>query len=125
MSIDAVAVLNIPGLIGSLNALGTRPPIRHLGDASLVSTMVKFYNQQADEHALDLRHMLGSALDAHDDPRGILFFPDTGWPKSEGYEAIVAEMSEVAYGRRKSKRTISRRDIPRLMVTGTISCLDR
>jgi DNA-binding CsgD family transcriptional regulator len=95
MSIDAVAVLNITGLIAPLNELGRRPLVQHLGGASLVSTMTRFDSQAPDEHALDLRCMLGSALDAHHDPRGILFFPDVVDPKTEGYEAIIAEMLEV------------------------------
>jgi hypothetical protein len=35
---------------------------------------------------------VGPALDAHDDPRGILFFPDVGGdPKADSYEAMVRE----------------------------------
>jgi hypothetical protein len=94
MSIDAVAVLNITGLVAPLNQLGLRP-VQHLGDAGLVSTMTRFDSQAPDEHALDLRCMIGSALDAHHDPHGILFFPDVVDPKTEGHEAMVAEMSEV------------------------------
>ena len=93
MSIDAVAVLHIPGLISPVGPDGTRESIEHSGDASLVYTMIRFRSYTPDEHALNLRQALGAALDAHDDPRGILFFPDVAEPKGEGYEAIVAQVS--------------------------------
>jgi hypothetical protein len=97
MSIDAVAVLHITGLIAPLEPWGTRHPVRHSSDASLVNTMIRFHAQAPDDHALSLRRMLGPALDAHDDPRGILFFPDVSYPKSTGYDAIVEETSEAGF----------------------------
>jgi hypothetical protein len=93
LSIDAVAVLHIPGLISPEGPAGTGVSIEHSGDASLVYTMIRFGGHTPDEHALYLRRALGAALDAHDDPRGILFFPDVAEPKGEGYEAIAAEVS--------------------------------
>src|SRR5688572_23227719 len=36
----------------------------------------------------------GAALpDVHDDPRGLLFFPDTYEPNATTYDAVVAEMA--------------------------------
>lgn len=37
----------------------------------------------------------GDALpDVHDDPRGLLFFPDTHEPAATSYDAVVAEMAD-------------------------------
>jgi len=92
MSIDAVAVLRIARLEPLAAPYGCHP-VAHSGDASLVNTMTPFHGVTADELALSLRRLLGEALDAHDDPRGILLFPDAAAPSSAGYEAIVKEMA--------------------------------
>jgi len=95
MSIDAVAVLKIPRLPAPPSGFGLTYPVEHRGDATLLSTFDRFDGPTPDEHALALRRMLGDALDAHDDPRGILVFPDVAWPRAQSYAAIVAELSQV------------------------------
>jgi len=92
MSVDAVALLRIRKLTPAPNALGIAPHVVHRGDASLFATFTRFGSLAADELSLALRHSLGALLDRHDDPRGILFFPDTCEPRGKRYEAIVKEV---------------------------------
>ena len=94
MSIDTVALLKIPHLPSPPTGFGRGYPVEHRGDATLLSTLNRFDGQSPDEHALALRRMLGSALDAHDDPRGILIFPDVLSPREQSYAALVAELSQ-------------------------------
>lgn len=94
MSIDAVAILRITRLAPPMTPLGVPHPVSHQDDASLVSLMVPFDPDHADEHALALRHLLGDALDAHDDPRGILFVPDVARLDAPGYAELVAAHNE-------------------------------
>jgi hypothetical protein len=92
MSIDAVALLGIPKLVAPRSALGAEYLVQHRGKASLLHTFNRFHGAAPDEHALALRQLLGPALDAHDDSRGILVFPDVCEPKGKSYEAIVREL---------------------------------
>ena len=92
MGIDAVAVLRIRKLKAPRDALGSQPMVDHLKDCSLVHTFVRFDSLAADEHALVVRRIFGAQLDQHDDPRGILFFPDVCEPKRKTYDAIVREV---------------------------------
>src|SRR5262245_43514512 len=94
MSIDAIALLKIPHLPSPPSGLGLGYPVEHRGDATLLSTFDRFDGRTPDEHALALRRMLGSTLDAHDDPRGILIFPDVVSPRTQSYAALVAELSQ-------------------------------
>src|SRR6188474_379904 len=93
MGIDAVALLRISGLGAPRTPLGTEHYVEHRGDATLLHTMNRFEGAAPDEHALALRELLGAALDAHDDPRGILFFPDVCEPKGADYEAIASAVA--------------------------------
>jgi hypothetical protein len=95
MSIDAVAVLRIANLPEPVTSLGTSYPVTHRGDATLINLMDRFDSADPDEHALSLRRIVGAALDAHDDSRGILFFPDVAYPRTANYDAIVRKMSSV------------------------------
>lgn len=97
MGIDAVAVLRIANLVPPATEFGTHG-VEHRGDASLIATYNRFDAADPDEHALNLRRLLGSALDAHDDPRGILFFGDVGYPNGMTYEAIVSELTSAGGG---------------------------
>ena len=89
MGIDAVALLRVSGLGAPRTRVGTEHHVEHRGDATLLHTMNRFEGAAPDEHALALRELLGAALDAHDDPRGILFFPDVCEPAGDDYEAIA------------------------------------
>ena len=91
MSIDAVAVLRIANLPPPLTTVGPYP-VEHRGDATLIDLMVRFDSADPDEHSLNLRRLVGSVLDSHDDPRGILFFRDVKYPKAMAYDAIVSEL---------------------------------
>ena len=95
MSIDAVALLRIPQLVAPRDLFRGARAVEHRADASLINTMIKFEGTSTDEHALYLRKYLGDALNAHDDPRGIFFFPDVCEPKSQSYDAIIEELAEV------------------------------
>jgi hypothetical protein len=92
MSIDAVALLRIAKLAAPTTPAGGQHVIRHRGNASLLHTFDRFDPEHADEHALALRKLLGPALDAHDDPRGVLFFPDVAEPRAKSYEKLVKEL---------------------------------
>jgi len=91
MGIDAVAVLRIANLPPPQTKFGPHP-VEHRGDATLIDLMVRFDSGDPDEHALALRRLVGSALDAHDDPRGILFFRDVKYPRAMTYDPIVSEL---------------------------------
>lgn len=93
MSIDAVAVLRIANLVPPRTRFGTTHLVEHREDATLFHMFDGFDAFDPDEHALGLRRRLGAALDAHDDVRGILFFPDICAPKATSYEAIVREVA--------------------------------
>ena len=92
LSIDAVALLRIRKLAAPPSAFGVVRSVEHRGNASLFNTFNRFDGTAPDEHALALRRVLGSLLDAHDDPRGILFFPDVCEPGAKSYDAIVREV---------------------------------
>jgi hypothetical protein len=90
--IDAVAVLRIANLPAPQTDVGPHP-VEHRGDATLINLMARFDGGDPDEHALALRKLVGPALDAHDDPRGILLFRDVKYPRATTYGAIVSELS--------------------------------
>jgi hypothetical protein len=92
MGVDTVALLHIGNLPAPRTLYGELL-VEHRGDASLLHTFNRFRAAQPDEHSLVLRRVLGASLDAHDDPRGILFFPDVCEPQGNSYEAIAAEAS--------------------------------
>ncbi len=91
MSIDAVAVLRIHGLEPPSTPFGDHP-VDHIGDATLLNLQARWDGADPDEHALALRTLVGDALDAHRDPRGILMFPDVSYPRGQTYAAIVQEL---------------------------------
>ena len=64
--------------------------------AMLVFTFQPFevFEQNPDE-AQEWLAQFGEALaDVHDDPRGLLFFPDTCEPEATTYDAVVTEVGE-------------------------------
>lgn len=92
MGIDAVAVLRISNLAPPSTGFGTTFLVQHRGDCSLLHTMQRFEGTPLDEHVLTVRRILGDALDAHDDPRGVLVFPDVCEPRGSDYVTIVREV---------------------------------
>jgi hypothetical protein len=93
MGIDTMALLRIPQLRVPKTEYGMKYLVEHRGDCSTLFTMNRFDSLAPDEHALALRHVLGDVLDAHDDPRGILFFPDVCEPKGQSYDDLVSELA--------------------------------
>ena len=87
MSVDVIALLRIPD-----------PPahrvVRKLDDGWLL--LFGRWWDDDDEIAFQIRSALGDALDAHDDPRGILVFPDVASPSARTYEGIVRELGDDA-----------------------------
>lgn len=67
-----------------------RPEVRR--DCALVPTPLRFYEMKGGEVGLYLREVYGAALDAHDDPRGALTYPDHKSPSGQNYAEIVAEL---------------------------------
>ena len=92
MGIDAIAVLRIPRLAAPSTGFGTQYLVQHRGDCSLLHTMERFDGSRLDEHVLTVRRVLGDALDAHDDPRGVFVFPDVCEPKGTDYSSIIREL---------------------------------
>lgn len=105
---DAVALVKIPHLsltqslrpnpeagpdayVG-VNALDVR--IVSLDDGVLALTPFGF-DTEPDELALGLRKLLGDALDAHDDARGIYVFPSVARPRARTYEGVIDELGEL------------------------------
>jgi hypothetical protein len=94
VGIDAVALLRIARLKAPRTRFGAELPVQHRKDATLLHTLDRFDGVGADERAWSLRQLLGPELDRHDDPRGILVFPDLCEPKARSYEALVAEIAD-------------------------------
>lgn len=90
MSIDAVAVLRIARLPPPETPFGTRHPVEHRGDATLINLMQRWTGTPPDELAWSLRRLVGAPLDAHDDPRGVLLFAEVADPRAAGYAGMVA-----------------------------------
>jgi hypothetical protein len=97
MSVDALALLEIRDLVIPPDAPGAGLPVAHHGDASVVSTFINVDSLAPDEFALALRKLLGPLLDAHDDPRGILFFPDLSPFRGKSYAAIVKQVEGAGF----------------------------
>jgi hypothetical protein len=101
MSVDLVAILRIANMPVPRSPVFANVPdspvletgmVEHRTDATLYHTFDKFSASDPDEHALHLRRVLGAALDAHDDPRGIMCFPDVCEPRAGNYAALVDEV---------------------------------
>lgn len=93
MSVDAFAILKIEKLVTPRDeTLGVPLPVRHHGDASIVSTWTRYGALTPDEFSLALRKIFGEVIDAHDDARGILFFPDVCEYRGHEYRTIVEEL---------------------------------
>ncbi len=89
MTIDAVALLRIPGFTPPEDA-----DIRELTDGFLLFLDVEFENDpEAILDALD--EALGEALEKHDDERGVFVLPDAAEPEdAETYEAVIAAVGD-------------------------------
>lgn len=88
MSIDALALLkghDLPLPSGLL--------LRTLDDGVLVYTHQRF-GGDLEELGTTLRHLLGAALDTHDDPRGVFIIPDVADPKAQSYDGVIEEIGE-------------------------------
>jgi hypothetical protein len=112
---DAVAVLRIP-IADLRKALGTYADeaqqsadkgfetlrsaaggpllVRAVNDATLVFTGSPVRGKDPEELGLLVQRALGDSLDAHDDARGILVFPDVVEPSGTSYSALVDEIGE-------------------------------
>lgn len=91
MGQDAVALLKISDLRLPRRSGVTVVPGE---DCALVFTSDGFAHFTADEHAVRLRDALGKRFAAHDDARGIFFFPDVCEPSAETYEGIVRQVGK-------------------------------
>jgi hypothetical protein len=63
-----------------------------LDDGTVLLSTMQTYGSAFELRTI-LAHAFGGALaDVHDDPRGVLAFPDVCEPKARSYDAIVAEI---------------------------------
>jgi hypothetical protein len=88
MSIDALALLkgrDLPLPSGLL--------LKTLDDGVLVVTHQRF-GGDLEELGSALRHLLGDALDRHDDARGVFVIPDVAEPRARTYDCVVDEIGE-------------------------------
>lgn len=88
MTIDALALLkgrDLPLPSGSV--------LRTLDDGVLVFTHQRF-GGDLEELGATLRHLLGDALDQHDDPRGVFVVPDVAAPEASSYDGVIEEIGE-------------------------------
>ncbi|CAH0186939.1 hypothetical protein [Roseomonas sp. CECT 9278] len=90
MTARTAALLAIRALAPAPEGFGAATPVDHRGDASLVTLDIPFRPDGLAEAAFALRLVFGDAIDAHDDPRGILLLPGDIAPAGEDYAAIVA-----------------------------------
>ena len=88
MGIDAVALLR-----GTEHAIPPHRHVRKLADGLMIHTGVRF-GAAPDELGGALRAVLGDALDAHADPRGVFVLPDVAEPRAPTYEGVIAEIGE-------------------------------
>lgn len=93
MGIDAIALLRISGLAPVKDDIGANLRVEHRGNASLLSLYVR-HKTPPDELSAIVYNLLGPALDAHDDPRGIFFFPDVAEPQAQTYEGLIREIGD-------------------------------
>lgn len=99
MSIDAIALLHV----SAAEARKIAPDaarIEHLGpDACAVSLFDKHLGLEVrpTQAAALLQSVLGDALALHDDPRGVLLYPDVAEPRSAKYEALVASLEDASF----------------------------
>src|SRR5690606_3660492 len=103
MSMDAVAALKVklddakktlkaaPG--GLVGADGETIRVRALDDGILVDLGVSL--RDPDAVALALRQRLGAVLDAHDDPRGVMVFPERARPSAKTYAEVVELLGDL------------------------------
>jgi hypothetical protein len=102
MATEAVALLRIPpaevekllGPAGSASPEGD-PKWTALDDAILLYTRQPMREAEPDEIAEAIGNLFGEALDAHDDERGILLFPEAALPKAKSYAAAVDEVADM------------------------------
>jgi hypothetical protein len=103
MGIDAVALLRVKSMGAVQDRLKPqpfhRPLMKQLDDGSvLLSTLARFGARGSNELPLRicLTQLFGNDLASiHDDPRGVLLFPDVAEPRGRTYEAVVAEVGAV------------------------------
>lgn len=104
MRIRALALLRVPRQ--AVTRLPREMVVRLLEDGALVDTNEPFGRPPSDLVA-DLRaraqkENAEAALDAHDDPRGILFFPHLVATKAATYDGVVVEVGAAGHwGRRE------------------------
>ena len=89
MSIDIVALLRGPA------PSRARGVVRLVEGGCLFATLQRWIDDD-DELAFVVRSTVGDALDAHDDPRGVLVFPDVAEPAAPSYDGVVAELGRDA-----------------------------
>jgi hypothetical protein len=106
MSMDAVAVVHVSleeakeslaegessQLIG---ADGTAFRVRPLADGMLVYTGLSLRDAEPEEIAATLRQRLGDVLDAHDDARGVMVFPERVRASGSRYEEVVEALGDL------------------------------
>jgi len=90
MPMDAVAVLAIAGFEAPDGAARAR----HRGDASLLALGAPFTPDDPAMMRFALRMLIGDALDAHGDPRGVLFLPAALDAAGVDYAGIVAACAD-------------------------------
>jgi hypothetical protein len=110
MGIEAIALVKLtPAQIdAAFPAKGSERPgadgkplkLIALEDAVLLILGVSF-DIEPEEAGYEVRKRLGSALDAHDDARGILIVPDKARPRSKTYADAVAEVGELGFWAKK------------------------
>jgi hypothetical protein len=106
MAIEAVALLRIaPSALeqalgpagggGEAQPGGAGPRWQALDDAVLLFTRMPMRETDPEDIAAAVGELLGEALDAHDDERGILLFPDAAAPRARSYAAAVDEVGDL------------------------------
>jgi hypothetical protein len=86
MSIEMVAALRVP-----FDEVPASARARALIDGVLA--YVGRFGASEEQLALSMRMVVGDALDAHDDPRGVLIFPVVDeLPRHPTYDGVIAEI---------------------------------
>ncbi len=99
MSIDAIALLHVSAAKAKKRVEDPDHVTRLGPDACGVSLFQRQMGLEVRpvQTAVLLREALGEALDLHDDPRGILLYPDVAEPAATTYEALVKELEEGSF----------------------------
>jgi hypothetical protein len=122
MSIDAIAILNVPYLNAckeqSSQAARTAAvtpvayPFKPVGSDATACSLGIGFGTEPEELAAYVRQVAGTTLDLHQDPRGVFVVPSVAWKSSySSYQAVLDEVGELGQWVTKMSAEVSTRTL--------------